>query len=98
MPTRRSPGPRQPQARTVRPKRNYGAPLAASSRRRPRVRHHTLVGLLLLFIAVALVPTHLAEHAGVFDPLPGKLEDLFLGFPAAGLLGIAGFIAFILRE
>ena len=51
-----------------------------------------------MIVAAALVPTHLVEHAGVIDPLPGKLEDLFLGFPIAGVLGIAALIAFIWRE
>lgn len=50
-----------------------------------------------MLVAVGLVPTHLAEHAGRLDPLPGNLEDLLLGFPAAGLLGIGGFIALIWR-
>lgn len=56
---------------------------------------HIVLGVALLVIAAALVPTHLAEHSGALDPLPGNLEDLFLGFPVAGLLAISGFIALI---
>ena len=66
--------------------------------RRHHLRAHRLIGVVLLIVAAALVPTHLVEHAGVIDPLPGKLEDLFLGFPIAGVLGIAALIAFIWRE
>jgi len=56
-----------------------------------------VIGILLLVLAAVLVPTHLAEHAGAFDPLPGNLEDLLLGFPMAGVLGISGFVAVIWR-
>ena len=84
--------------RRIRPKRSYGARLTQPAR---PVRHrpptHIVVGVILLVVAAALVPTHLAEHAGVLDPLPGKLEDLLLGFPMAGILGISGFIALIWR-
>lgn len=98
MPYDHAPLRRKPQPRTVRPKRTYGAPLVQPSMRRPFLRVHRLIGIVLLIVAAALVPTHLAEHAGVFDPLPGKLEDLFLGFPMAGVLGLAALVAFIWRE
>ena len=97
MPTHATPR-QKSRPRTIRPKRTYGARLAPSSTRRRHLRGHRLIGIVLLIVAAALVPTHLAEHAGVFDPLPGKLEDLFLGFPMAGVLGIAALIAFIWRE
>ncbi|MEV4202569.1 hypothetical protein [Micromonospora globbae] len=57
----------------------------------------TLWGAILLLVAVGLVPTNLAEHGGRLDPLPGNFEDLLLGFPMAGVLGIGGFIALIWR-
>ena len=98
MPTDRAPLPRSSRPRTIRPKRTYGVRLAPTSTRRHHLQGHRVVGVVLLIVAAALVPTHLAEHAGVIDPLPGKLEDLFLGFPMAGLLGVAALIAFIWRE
>ena len=98
MSTERTPLRRSPHTRTIRPKRTYGARLAQPSVRQSWLRGHRAIGILLLVIAAALVPTHLAEHAHVIDPLPGNLEDLFLGFPMAGLLGIAALIAFIWRE
>lgn len=93
--TRRKPAvvPRQ-----VRPKRSYASNLTAPPPPRRRgVPVHRIVGTLLLLVAVVLVPTHLAEHAGTLDPLPGNLEDLLLGFPMAGVLGISGFVALIWR-
>lgn len=92
--------PRRPPGRPyqIRPKRSYAARLTQPGvRARPRLRAHILIGIVLLVVAAALVPTHLAEHAGALDPLPGNLEDIFLGFPMAGVLGIAGFIALIWR-
>ena len=84
--------------RRIRPKRIYAAQLSIPGPRRSRSpRLHTVIGILLLVVAAALVPTHLAEHAAHFDPLPGKLEDLLLGFPMAGVLGISGFTALIWR-
>lgn len=93
--TRRQPRsvPRQP-----RPKRSYSShQTLAPAPRRTRPAGHTVLGIVLLVVAVALVPTHLAEHSGSLDPLPGNLEDVFLGFPMAGLLGISAFIALIWR-
>ena len=98
MPTERPTRRPSPRTHTVRPKRTYGARLIQPSIRQPWLRGHRLIGILLLVIAAALVPTHLAEHADVFDPLPGNLEDLLLGFPMAGVLGIAALVAFIWRE
>ena len=98
MPVDRAP--RRPSRRSaqIRPKRTYNAQLLRPRLPdRPRLRRHTVIGILLLVIAAVLVPTHLAEHAGVWNPLPGKLEDLFLGFPMAGVLGISGFVALIWR-
>ena len=86
------------QTRPVRPKRSYGARLTQPGLRRRRgFRMHVFVGVVLLVLAAALVPTHLAEHAGVLDPLPGNMEDVFLGFPMASLLVVAGFVALIWR-
>lgn len=59
----------------------------------PCLWRHWLIGMVLLLVAAGLVPTHLAEP-GVFDQLPGKVEDLFLGFPMAGLPGIAALIPY----
>jgi hypothetical protein len=91
---------RRPPARPYqpRPKRSYGERLTQPGlRTRPRLRAHIVIGVVLLVVAAALVPTHLAEHAGVLDPLPGNREDIFLGFPMAGALFLAGFVALIWR-
>ena len=83
---------------TVRKKRTYTAGLTAPRlRQEPRIRLHTVVGVVLLVLAAALVPTHLAEHAGAIRLMPQSWEDLLIGFPTAGLLFIAGFIALIWR-
>jgi hypothetical protein len=98
MPTGRPPLRPSPRTRTIRPKRTYGARLTEPSTRLPWLRGNRVIGIVLLVIAAALIPTHLAEHANVFDPLPGNLEDLLLGFPMAAVLGIAAFISFIWRD
>lgn len=97
MPNQPTSGRSKPRPRTMRPKRTYTSRLTlpAQRRREPRIKPTKVLGVILLLIAVALVPTHLAEHDGTLDVLPGNLEDLFLGFPMAGALGIAAFIAFI---
>ena len=85
--------PRRPS--TIRPKRTYARQLTLPRRREPRLRGHVAVGTLLLAVALVLVVTHQMEHADVLDPLPGNLEDLLLGFPMAGVFGMAAFVAFI---
>lgn len=81
-----------------RAKRRYSAALPQPTRSRQRhPRLHVFVGVALLLAAAVLVVTHQMEHAGVIDPLPGTLEDLFIGFPTAALVGIGGFIALIWR-
>ena len=97
MPIQPTSGRPKPRPRTVRPKRTYTGRLTLPSRlqHEPRIKPNKILGAILLLVAIALVPTHLAEHAGTLDVLPGNLEDLLLGFPMAAVLGIAAFIAFI---
>lgn len=83
---------------SVRPKRVYTTGLTVPGSRRHRARFHVIIGLILLTLAAALVPTHLAEHAGVIRLMPRNWEDLLIGFPTAALLGLAGFIALIWRD
>ena len=88
--------PRQP-VRTRR-KRTYTAGLTAPRLpQRRRIAAHSVVGILLIVLAAALVPTHLAEHAGAIRLMPPAWEDLLIGFPTAGILIIAGFIALLWR-
>lgn len=61
------------------------------ARQRERTRRRTLaVGLFSL--AIGLAVSHLLEHAGVFQVMSPGLQDLLIGYPAAGVLAIAGGI------
>ena len=86
-------------ARRIRPKRQYTHDLTYRVEQgwRDRFPTHKIVGVFLVLLAAALVVTHQAEHAGVIALMPRNLEDLLIGFPMAGIVGIAGFIALIWR-
>ena len=71
---------------------------AASTRRRRRSGHtHIIVGCALLVLAAAVGGTHFAEHADYLQIMNPHLQDLFLGYPTAGILGMVGFGALIWR-
>lgn len=99
MRTGKTSAPTGARPRPIRAKRTYTSQLTQSAgiRRESRITANKVLGIGLLIIAVALVGTHSADHAGALDLLPGDLEDLLIGFPTAGVAGIAGFIAIIWR-
>jgi hypothetical protein len=83
----------------IRPKRQYAGALARPTAVawRDRLRVHKIVGVALLTISATMVVAHQSEHSGAFNVFPGDLDHLLLGFPMAGVLGIAGFVALIWR-
>lgn len=56
-----------------------------------RQRRHIAAGLLW-GIALVVALTHFFEHMGWFHVMASGLEDLFIGWPMAGLLALAGAI------
>jgi hypothetical protein len=104
MATRRPPARRTTRAAQVRAKRVY--PVRAGqgqresnnrrSRRRPR-HTHVVVGAGLILLAAVVGGMHFAEHADYLQLMNPHLQDLLLGYPTTGVLGMAGFVALIWR-
>ncbi len=57
-----------------------------------RQRRRHIAAYVLFALAVLIAVTHLLEHWGVFQLMAPTLQDLLLGWPMAGVLGIAGAI------
>lgn len=45
-------------------------------------------------LAVVMAVTHFFEHAGTLRIMSPGLEDLFIGWPMAAVLGIVGAVAY----
>ena len=56
-------------------------------------RHHRMA-YALWTLAVAIAVGHFFEHANTIRVMSPGLEDLFIGWPMAGMLGIVGGIVY----
>lgn len=48
------------------------------------------MGWALIGIGVVVFVQHLISHMGFFVVFPGGTDDLLIGYPTAGLLGLTG--------
>lgn len=71
--------------------RDAATPDARSAARRRR-RRLVRIGQALMAVAVVIGAVHWLGHLGAFGGEPSGLQDLLVGYPAAGVLFIAGAI------
>lgn len=67
----------------------------AAARRdvRDRRRRHTIAFALYALAAVIAIG-HFFEHAGTLNLMALSLEDIFIGWPMAGVLAVTGAIVY----
>lgn len=80
--------------RTREAERAYSEAAARGDYEQRLRRHRVAYGLWVLAAIFAI--SHLFEHLGMFDPITGSagLDDLLVGWPMAGVLGITGAIVY----
>lgn len=57
-------------------------------------RRRHIEAFVLWGVAVVIAATHLIEHTGALRIMSLSLEDLLIGWPVAGILGVAGGIIY----
>lgn len=74
--------------------KNIHAEAQAARRRQQRRRKtvHRVAGGCLMGLAGVVAVTHMAEHLGFLHVMSPGLQDLFIGYPTAGVLLLVAVI------
>ena len=86
---------RRQQARQAEARETQRQQAAAEARRAFAHRRHRHVAAFSIWaLAVVMAVTHVFEHAGTLRIMSPGLEDFFIGWPMAAVLGIVGAVAY----